>query len=242
MYENSKFVKALREYFFHPSWRCNDCGIEIFEDEYFCEDCKSKLPYNNKKICKHCGRKVEVSCEYCSTCKGRLTQVDLARSAFVYERPINSLIKQAKYENKIYLIELFAKYMAPIYFKSYINADCLCFVPMTDKSLNDRGYNQSQILAQKLSEIIQVPVIDCLIKTKDTTRQAKLDRAGRMKNLQGVFLVNNKSAVNGKTVLIIDDVATTGATSENIAKALKDAGAERVCLLTVASVPSKEGY
>ena len=63
-----------------------------------------------------------------------------------------------------------------------------------------------------------------------------------MKNLEGVFRVTDKSAVANKTVLIVDDVTTTGATAENIAKILKNANATRVYLLSVASVPSKEGY
>lgn len=242
MEQPNAFLKALKEFFFHPSWRCNWCGVEIFKEEYFCEDCKSKLPYNDKAICGHCGRKLSVSSAYCSTCKNRIVNLDGCRSAFVYEKPIKSLIKQTKYERKLYLVELFAKYLAPLYFKSYFNADLICYVPMTKKALKNRGYNQSELLAQALSKHINVPVVDCIEKTKETKRQAKLNRAGRMKNLEGVFRVTDKSAVANKTVLIVDDVTTTGATAENIAKILKNANATRVYLLSVASVPSKEGY
>ena len=113
---------------------------------------------------------------------------------------------------------------------------------MTAKAQKNRGYNQSKVLAEMLSKKVKIDLIDCLVKTKETERQAKLDRNQRMKNLEGVFRVTSRKLIKEKSVLIIDDVATTGATSENIAKILKRAGASKVFLLTVASVSPKDGY
>ncbi len=232
----------FKSYLFNPKWKCNWCGKEIFNEAYFCEDCKNKLPYNDKAICDHCGRKLSVGSNYCSTCKGKLTSLDKCRSAFNYDMPINMLIKNAKYDNKRYILEYFAGYLSLIYFKNYFNADALVFVPMTEKAESKRGYNQSKILALKLSEIINVPVIDVLIKKTETKRQAKLNRTERLKNLEDAFKVTDKKAVRGKKILIVDDVTTTGATTENISIKLKKAGADVVYLLTVASVAPKEKY
>ena len=238
----SKITGFIKKYFFETNWRCAVCGKEIFDDEYFCKECESQLPFNDKAICNHCGRQVVAPEEYCSTCKERLLSVDKGRSVFVYDKPISGLIKSAKYDNKRYILEAFVDYLALAYFKNYFNADYITYVPMTAKAQKNRGYNQSKVLAEMLSKKVKIDLINCLVKTKETERQAKLDRNQRMKNLEGVFRVTSRKLIKEKSVLIIDDVATTGATSENIAKILKRAGASKVFLLTVASVSPKDGY
>ncbi len=232
----------FKSYLYNPKWKCNWCGKEIFNEAYFCEECKNNLPYNDKAICDHCGRKLTVGADYCLTCKGRLTSLDKCRSAFDYDKPISGLIKNAKYDNKRYILEYFAEYLSLIYFKNYFNADVIVYVPMTEKAERKRGYNQSKILALKLSELVNVPMVDVLVKKSDTKRQAKLNRAERLKNLEDAFKVTKRKAIRGKNVLIVDDVTTTGATAENISIKLKKAGADVVYLLTVASVSPKEKY
>lgn len=238
----AKLKRFFNKYLFNAKWCCNICGKEIFSDKYFCEKCESSLPYNDGYICQHCGRKVIAPEEYCSTCKNNLISLDKCRSLFVYQKPISNLILSAKYNGNRYLLKMFAQLMAPLYFKHYFNADYLCYVPMTDKAFRKRGYNQSKILAEELSNNIGVQVLDCIKKTKETTRQAKLGRKERLKNLVGVFKVFNKKLVKGKSLLLVDDVSTTGSTAQVIAEALKKAGAKNVYCLSVASVPPYEGY
>lgn len=232
------FVK----YFFNPKWRCNSCGKEIFEGEYFCDSCLRNLPYNDKVFCNHCGRKLKVYAEYCSTCREELLSVDKARSVFDYDKPISSLIKRAKYDKRLYLLDMFAEYLSNLYLKSYFNADYICFVPMTEKAKKKRGYNQGELLAKKVGERVNVKVLEVIEKVNETTRQAKLNREQRLKNLEGVFRIKSRKLVRDKTIVIIDDVSTTGATAENIARKLKSAGAKTVYLLTIASVAPKIGY
>ncbi len=236
------FPKFLKKYFYNPNWRCLSCGKEIFEDEKFCDDCKNTLPYNDGAICEHCGRAVSSFESYCSTCKNVLVDLDKCRSPFVYAPPISTLIKKAKYDRGIYVIDYFAEQLSLTYLQSYFNADYLTFIPMTEKAERKRGYNQSKILAEKLSARINVPVLDCIEKIKETERQATLGRAERLKNLDGVFRVVDKKSVKDKSILIIDDVSTTGATAQTIAKRLKSAGAKIVNLLTVASTPPIDKY
>lgn len=236
-----KLAKTLKKYFYNPKWRCIACGKEIFEGS-FCEDCKKELPFNNGIICEHCGRKVIGIEQYCSTCRGILLSLDKCRSAFNYEPPISTVIKRMKYDNGKYLAEILAEYLAPLYFKNYFNADFITFIPMTDKAKKKRGYNQSQLLAEATSTRVGVPVVDCLKKVKDTDRQAKLGRAERFKNLANAYRVADKNVVKDKSVLIIDDVSTTGATAQVAAEKLKKAGAKKVYLLSVASVPPIDNY
>lgn len=238
----SKISKKLDLYFFNPSWRCLNCGKEVFEEQEFCDECLQILPYNDGAICDHCGRKLNVFSNYCSTCKGKLVDLDKCRSAFNYLPPISKLIKQAKYDNAKYLLDYFAKRLSSLYFQNYFNADYLVYVPMSVRAEKRRGYNQSKLLAQKLSELIGVDVLDCLIKTKETERQATLTGEQRRKNLVDAFKVIDKKSVKDKSILIVDDVTTTGATAQIIAQKLKNAGAIKVYLITVASVPPFDKY
>lgn len=229
--------------FFNSKWKCLLCGEEIFdESKSFCEKCEQGLPFNDGAICAHCGRKVIVSETYCSTCKGVLTSLDMCRSCFNYEKPISKLIQDLKYHNKRYLADYFSERLSLLYFKNYFNADAFVFVPMTKKALRKRGYNQSEILARKVSEKTNVPVLDCIVKTKDTKRQATLTRVERLKNLDNAFKIIDKKAVKDKSLVLVDDVSTTGATAQTIAHRLKRAGALKVYLITVASTPPKEKY
>lgn len=235
-------LKILTFGFYNPKWRCNGCGKENFDGNFFCADCEKSLPYNNKTVCEHCGRAVKVPSEYCLTCKGVLISVDKARAVFKYEEPISGLIKKAKYANCRYILDYFAEKLSFLYFANYYRAEIVCCVPMSEERLHERKYNQSEILALKVSEKIGVPFSGCIVKTKETERQAKLTRAERLKNLTDSFKVSDKKAVRGKNVLLVDDVSTTGATAEAVAQKLKKAGALRVYLITVANVPSKDGY
>ncbi len=240
------FKKVLslffRKHVFNPEWQCVCCGAENFDGGYFCKDCLKTLSFNDKAICDHCGRKVIESEAYCSTCKEHMTSVDKARSVFNYQQPVSGLIQNLKYKNNRYLAEVFGDYLYVIYLKNYFNADYLCYVPMTKKAERKRGYNQSQLLAKGLSIKTGVPIGEFIIKAKETERQAKLNRKERLKNLNGAFKVTDKKSVKDKTILIVDDVSTTGSTAQAIAEKLKKAGAKTVYLLTVASTPPLDNY
>lgn len=234
-----KRIKAFnRKIFFNPKWRCLSCGREIFDGD-FCEDCKKSLPYVSGTYCNHCGRETKVAEEYCLTCKNFLVSLDKGRSVFRYEKPIDTLIQKAKYYNEKYLIEYFGQELAGLYYKSYFNSDYLCFVPMSKQRKKKRKYNQGKLLAEELSRRINVPVFYGIEKSKETPRQAKLSKAERLKNLQGSFSVRDKKMIKDKNILIVDDVSTTGATAEVLAKKLKESGVKTVNLITVASVSRK---
>ena len=221
---------------FNTKWTCSACGKEIFGDGYFCEECLAKLPYNDGNICEHCGRATKQTEKYCLTCKNRLTAIDKGRSSFKYEKPISSLIKGLKYDKKKYIAEIFSESLANTYFKNFMSCDVITFVPMTAKAERKREYNHARLLAEGLSKRVGVPCEPLLEKTKETSRQAKLNRAERMKNLDGAFKTINRKLIKNKSVLVVDDVTTTGATAETVAEKLKNSGAREVILLTIASV------
>ena len=235
-------VGFFKKHVYNPKWQCVVCSAENFGDGHVCNKCAKSLPYIKGAHCAHCGRAVVAPEEYCSTCKEYMVSVDKARSAFNYDQPISGLIHKFKYGNHQYLKEFFGEELTNLYLKNYFNADYLTFVPMHKKDERKRGYNQSMLLAESISERTGVAVYYGVDKIKRTKRQAKLKRAERLKNLKDAYRVTDKKAVKEKTVVIVDDVTTTGSTSEALAERFKKAGAKAVYLITVASVPPKEKY
>ncbi|MBE7089516.1 MAG: ComF family protein [Clostridiales bacterium] len=232
----NKITKFFDKYFFNVKWRCNVCGKEIFKDGYFCEDCVNQFPFHTENICSHCGRATPFPTSSCLNCENKLVHVDKARSLFRYDKPIDGLIMQLKYGGRKYIAETLIDFLYAIYLKSDFDADVITFVPMSRKAQKRRKYNHAEILADKFSEKSNLPIVKCLEKIKETERQAKLKGKERQINLIGAFKVVDKALVKDKSVLLIDDVTTTGATSEIIAERLKKAGAKKVYLLTLANV------
>jgi ComF family protein len=107
-------------------------------------------------------------------------------------------------------------------------------LPLHPRRKRWRGFNQSELLAQKLSEMFELPVIEALLRTRYTKTQKDLDKLARQKNIKGCFSINPKTNVTGKTVLLIDDVATTGSTLFGAATTLKKGGAQVVWCIALA--------
>ena len=236
-----EFLKrAAEKNAFNPGWTCAYCGREIVGGGYFCRECAEKLPFNDGEICAHCGRELDAPQDYCYTCAGRLTAFDAGRSAFVYEGIVSALIRKFKYGNARYLAKVFAPYLANVYYGSFAAADAVAYVPMLKKDQRKRGFNQTELLAREFSALTGLRVISAAEKRRPTAKQAALDRADRLKNMENTFRVADKAAVAGLNILILDDVTTTGATANALAAELKKSGADKVFVLTVASVSGSE--
>ncbi len=237
-----KILFALKEHLFNPKWKCNACEEEIFNGQYFCSDCQKSLPIITSDYCEKCGRQLKAGSTNCTDCKERMIYVDKARSLYSYEGAISKLIKGLKFYNKKYVVDIFINDLSNLYFKSYFNADNILFVPMTIKAESVRGFNQSKLIAEKLAQATNVPLLDGVSKVKETKRQSTLNGKERLENVKGAFKLKKGVVVKDKTIVLVDDVFTTGATSEAIAKVLKDKGASKVYLLTVSSLKNKKGY
>lgn len=218
---------------------CVNCGTDLFSDGHFCEHCLDTLPLNSGFICDKCGRAIGEDYPVCLECKAAMPTYTAARSAFVYEGDIVRLVKKFKTGGK-YLAEAFAERMLPTLVSVFSDADLLAFVPMTNRAKKRRGYNQSELLAAELSLRTGIPLErELLVKVRDTSAQKELSRRERAENLKGCFRVHERKLCRGKTIVLVDDVMTTGATANAIASALFGAGAKQVYLLTFASVPDR---
>lgn len=229
-------LQKLARGLFPEHFTCELCGIEIF-DGRFCSDCLATLTFNGGCTCPVCGRKTPRD-GICPECKALLPQYKKAVSALVYEGGALKLIYKFKDGRHGYLKDCFAELLDEK-LSDLPPFDAIAYIPMTAKSERKRGYNQSRLLAEAISERTEKPVVHALKKERETPVQKGLTRAERAKNLAGSFFVCDRPSVKGKRILLVDDVLTTGATADEVSKKLIAAGARSVCLATVCSVEYK---
>lgn len=220
---------------------CAACGRDLFADGYFCAECLRTLPFNDGATCAFCGRATAEEVPACIECKADAPLFDRAASAFRYEGEIVRLVRRFKTGERR-LAKPFAFCMRKA-LEKLPPADFLVFVPMTKEAERRRGYNQARLLAQELSALTGIPTEETVLeKTRETSAQKELSARERMKNMRGCFHVHERKKCRGRSVLLVDDVLTTGATASAAAYALRNAGAAKVYVLTVASVAQKKGF
>lgn len=225
--------KGIFEFMYPSNFTCDICGIEIFSGDNLCEKCRDTVTVNNGLTCPVCGRKTP-SAGLCFECKDRPPLYDKAVSPFVYEGGTQKLMQKFK-GGAGFLRGYFSRAM---YAKcgGFKDADAVCFVPMTRYAENSRGFNQSELLAAELAKMLKLPLLKkAVIKVKRSSPQKSLTRQEREENLKACFKAD-KDEVEGKTLLLVDDVLTTGATADAVTKELKKCGAKKVYLVTAASV------
>ena len=235
-----KIAEWVRKYDDAHNYTCDICGREVFAGERVCAKCHKTLPWNNGAICPLCGRRVKEA-GVCLECKERPLEVEKARSALLYEGEASRLIVRYKRGDK-YLYRAVAELCLPTIKEQFPEAEGLVPVPMTVRARRKRGYNQSLVLCEEFSRKLSVPVVDAVEKRRETQSQKFLGRKERESNLEGCFHVTDRAAVKGKTLLIIDDTLTTGATVSELARTLKKAGAEKVFAFTATSVENKQPF
>lgn len=241
------FGKKAVEIFF-PN-HCLSCEKIISKDGLFCHDCWTKLQFISEPKCRICAypfNKISAQTSndktnlICSNCLIKKPFFDRVITLFRYNQMIRKIVSNLKYRDQIFLAKKFSKILSQKAQPEIANADFIVAVPLHKKRLQKRKFNQAVLLCrellkqQKSAELKFFP--DFLIRNKNTIPQVQLRRKERQKNLQKVFLVNEKyhNLVSGKKFLLVDDVMTSGSTVENCALALKKLGAKEVIVLTIA--------
>jgi ComF family protein len=216
--------------FFFPKC-CVGCGKR---GDFICSDCYRQLARIHAPVCPQCGRP-QTSDVLCPVCIRWSAAIDGIRAPFRFEDTIRQAVYDLKYHNVRALAKPLSGLMHDYLGGQTIPADVLVPVPLHSKRLKERGYNQSELLAKYLGKQTGLPVVtDRLIKAKHTGPQAKTESLSeRLGNVKGAFACN-ESAFRGLSVLLIDDVATSGATLNAAAAALKSAGASTVWGLALA--------
>jgi ComF family protein len=222
---------------------CGSCNCRIsFLGSNVCSRCGKPLddlpPVTGKKFCAF--DKKLTSVNICNLCKIEEYHFYAARSFSLYKGTIAELISLFKYRKYYYLdatLAGFLKHAYEVYYKNE-KIDYIDTVPdynMTAKSAAScHELNHMQVLAHSFAQKTKLQFADNILKIRKTQRQQLLGRDQRITNLEGVFKVRDCLKAAGKNILLVDDVFTTGSTLNEISVTLKNAGAKRIYLLTLA--------
>ena len=234
----SKFKDMILNLMFPSGIKCMFCTGELNQNSYnnTCENCLENLPFV-KNPCGICGSSMnENQHGVCLRCKSKNFDFVQAKSVFEYvDTPLN-VVHNLKYNGKKYLVNYITKYILDVYSTWGVFADVVTCVPMFEQKEKERGYNQSKLLAKEFSKFAKIPFYELCAKVVDTPSQTELNTNERINNVADSFAFKRefKKAIKGKTILIIDDVITTGATTSEISKILLKAGAKECYVLSFA--------
>ena len=223
---------------------CVLCKIRLKttdKTQWLCAACQETIELNRPPFCRICSRHiadVASSTVLCHECRKTTYHFDCAWAATIYNKSMKQLIHFFKYRQKTYLRSYFSRLMTA--FLHVYQIDLACFeaavpIPLHPSRARERGYNQSQLLLEGLLSTVKIPILkNSLIRIKNTPNQALLGKKDRWTNIRGAFRIKSHLSVNNKSILIVDDLLTTGATTSEAARLLKDAGAKKVGVFTLA--------
>ncbi len=222
-----RFIKIIISSFF-PN-KCIACGDIIEDGEYCCDYCFEMLPnVDTAKFCTRCGSKKK-DCQ----CNQKIFHFNGITAPFYNDGTAQKGFYKFKFSHKKENSKFFAERMALAVRNCYgdILFDSVAFVPLSIKRRFKRGFNQSEVLARQLSEILNLPLYENLLYCKrKKSHQYKLKPDERFKNVSGIYFC--KQRVDSKNILLVDDIKTTGATLNECAKQLILNGANSVYCVT----------
>lgn len=177
-----------------------------------CRKCETRLPYTSGKD---------------MIFKGEF--FDKGTAPFFYRDDVREAVLRFKFYGKEIYADAFGEYMAHSVAENLDLPDVITWVPVSKERRRERGYDQAQLLAKSVASRLEIPSCSLLVKTVDNTTQSSIkDKEARKANVLGVYDITDIQTVNGKKVLLIDDVFTTGATVSECSRMLLTAGAENV--------------
>ncbi len=220
--------------------RCILCHKTVDQAIEICPDCYKSLPHN-ENCCLHCALPLPEDISNSVTCGRCIKQApgfDYAHSLFRYEDSVVGLVHQLKFGEKISHARSIGEMLWLKLCQTGETPDCLLPVPLHDARLRQRGFNQSVEISRVVAKKSGIPIeYDAVVRHRRTPAQTGLDAKQRKRNIRGAFAV--AQTLDQRHVLIIDDVMTTGATVNELARILKKNGVMRVGVMTIARAPVK---
>lgn len=210
----------------------------------FCASCKSKLSISERFVCPFCLSKIQIATiERIEHEFRRKFLSDLLISGFLSsyvfekEKELQRILHELKYNGKF----LLGKYLGEIVTKDTIeimkswNPSLLLPIPLHQLKKAERGYNQSDFICKGISNVLGIPYKTNILKrTRFTLSQTTMTLEERKQNIQEAFMLKKKNAIEGKRIIIVDDVITTGATITECAKLLLENGADKIYAFSIA--------
>ncbi len=241
--KKSKIVEFLKksclnflDAMFPAGYTCLGCGKELpsrLHARALCDECTESLPFKTGKLCSVCGAGIYVG-TLCRHCSYSLPEYDKAFAPFFYEGLARKFVLDLKSRGREYIAGYIAEYMYLYYSSLGAEADVITAVPSTGKTLKRRGFDHTALIAAAFSERSGIPYAVLLERVAHRKDQTELNYYDRFAAVRGSFEIADLARAANKTILLIDDVLTTGATASECAAVLKAAGAKRVNVLTFA--------
>lgn len=236
-----EFFTSLLDLVYPPV--CSACNTSIIPaDQFICAKCRQSLEPIPPPFCAICGYPLPdldhtenpKSCPKCLK-PSYFTQ---ARSLLSYhEIPVKNLIHALKFHYQTRLAQPLGELLCQAYERHYpdLKFDGIIPVPLHKSRLREREFNQSLLISQQLARQYRIPILDhAVTRIRRTPPQTRLSPDERLRNTAGAFSCNDPDAISGKTLLVTDDVMTTGCTVNELCKILKQSRAARVYVLTLA--------
>ena len=217
--------------------RCAVCDKPVDKmGRYICTKCHPKIKYVQTPFCMKCGKGLkDDSSEYCEDCENSAHVYTRCRALYEYNT-IKEAIYRLKYEGRREYADFFGKDLARKLgseIKGW-KADAIIPVPLHKDREKQRGYNQAALIANVLGRELDIPVKDRLIfRKRATLAQKQLNSKERQNNLKNAFKIGQND-VKLKTVIVVDDIYTTGATMDEVARSLKRAGVKEIYCISLA--------
>ena len=215
--------------------RCAVCDIVLpWGQKEICEECKKKIEYLNGATCFKCGKPVKAEEEYCYDCRKKEHHFTAGAAVFSYEY-IRLSLYRFKYSGRREYAAFYGRQMACRMEekRKLWKPDALVPVPLHKRKLKKRGYNQAELIARELSGYWGIPVVNNLVvRCKNTKPMKGIVGTERQNNLKKAFKLGVND-VKLSTIIIIDDIYTTGSTIDAVSKVCLEAGISNIYFLTV---------
>lgn len=231
---------------------CPFCGRILPHSMLLCRDCQSRMPLIHGPTCYMCGKPLGDSRqELCYDCRIFPKSFDRGLSLFLYNSMTRSSITAFKYHNQRYLADFFVSAIWRMHNKELIrwHPDAVIPIPIHENKRKKRGYNQTELIAVRLARLLGIPCCtDLLLRRIDTLPQKQFSPQARLNNLNRAFCLNpayldERGRIRGGgpgSILLIDDIYTTGATMESCTRLLKAAGIPEIYVYSLSIGVSRD--
>lgn len=221
---------------------CPLCSKELLDKgEHICKSCQKEEIFIKGATCYSCGKPIKnYEKEYCSDCRQHPKNFERGMGLCIYQKPVTDSLAAIKYKNQRKFAQYYLEEIRKRKYKELqqLKVDVVIPVPIYRKKRRKRGFNQAEIFAKGIAQMLDVPMYTKIVeRIHDTKPQKQLNPGERKKNLKKAFCGNYKEyqkAGMPKRVLLVDDIYTTGSTAQTVTAALKQMGVREVYVFCIA--------